>query len=210
MYTLMRVLINLFIVCALLSFTTLTNAAPPLPTARVPISKTETYVFDPNHTYVTWAVNHFGFSRVSGKFMAEGSLTVDPVNPQNSKVDVTIHTNNSNTGIAELDDILKGASFFNITKYPSATFVSNSVHMTGKNTADVAGVLTVRGIAKPVTLQMTLNKVGEHPFYMKKSVGFSGSAAVKRSDFGMTGYLPGVDDHVELYMQSEAQITDGR
>jgi polyisoprenoid-binding protein YceI len=164
------------------------------------------YTFDPTHTYVIWRVNPFGFSDVTGKFMASGNLVLDENQPQNSKVNITITTANIETGIAALDDILRGSNFFDVNKYTSATFVSNKIMKTGATSGNVYGILTIRGISKPVMLSVTLNKVGIHPYYEVQAVGFTASAVVKRSDFGMHGYIPGVSDETKLEIEAEAEI----
>lgn len=164
----------------------------------------ETYTLDPMHTYVLWHINHFGFSNPSGKWFAEGSLNLDEKKPQNSKVNVIIHINNMVTGIPELDKHLKGPLFFDVEKFPTATFVSNKIDVTGKKVGKVHGILTVHGVSKPVTLNVTLNKMGINPISNKMSVGFSASTTIKRSDYGMTTLLPGLGDEVKINIEAEA------
>ncbi|MCW5584108.1 MAG: YceI family protein, partial [Gammaproteobacteria bacterium] len=84
----------------------------------------ETYHFDPQHTYVLWRINHLGFSIQYGKFsMVDGTLVVDEAKPQNSKVNVTINMDKVTTGIPKLDEHLLSSDFFDVEKYPTATFV---------------------------------------------------------------------------------------
>src|SRR6185437_14384076 len=119
----------------------------------------DTYTIDPNHSYVLWHISHFDFSYTSGKWMVtEGKLSLDKDKPQNSKVTILIHVNDMITGIPELDKHLKGPLFFDVEKYPQATFVSNKITLTGKNTATVQGMLTLHGISKSITLNVKLNK----------------------------------------------------
>jgi polyisoprenoid-binding protein YceI len=165
---------------------------------------TETYKLDPMHSYVLWHVNHFGFSHPSGKWFANGTLELDKNNPQNDKVNVTIDVADIDTGIKELDDHLKGKLFFDTAQFPKATFVSNKVVLTSKDTAKVQGILTVHGISKPVTLSVKLNKMGMNPISDKMSVGFSATTQVKRSDFGINTLLPGLGDEVTLNIEAEA------
>jgi polyisoprenoid-binding protein YceI len=186
--------VRFFMSCLLLCFSSILFA-------------TDTYKFDPTHTYVLWHTSHFGYSLLSGKFIADGTLIGDPKNPQTAKLNVVIHTIPSYTGIPELDDILYGSNFFNTAKYTAATFVSNKVTVTGKDTANVSGTLTIRGIAKQAVLKVKLNQMGIHPYFHKKAVGFSATTSVKRSDFGMTGYIPGVGDDIQIEIQAEAEIT---
>ena len=169
----------------------------------------DNYTFDPSHTYVQWHINHFGFSNPSGKWMAEGTLVWDEAKPQEDKVNIVIHTSDVVTGIPKLDEHLKGADFFNVAKFPKATFVSDNVNVTGKDTAKVSGTLTVNGIAKPVTLDVKLNKSGVSPITQKQTLGFTGSTILKRSDFGINKYLPGLGDDVKIEIEGEAQKTAG-
>lgn len=167
-------------------------------------SAADHYKFDPDHTYAVWHVSHFGFSTVSGKFMAEGTLVVDKDKPQNSSANMIIHTANIDTGVPKLDDMLKGKNFFNTNEFPTATFKSTKVVVTGKDTGKIYGTLTLRGIAKDVVLDVKLNKNDMHPFYNKPALGFSGTTKLNRSDFEMRGYIPGVSDETSIELQAEA------
>lgn len=170
----------------------------------LPTFAADSYTFDPAHTYVLWHINHFGFSNPSGKWLAEGSLVLDSAKPENSKVNATIHVADFITGIPKLDEHLKGDMFFNVAKFPTATFVSNEVKVTGKDTAKILGTLTVHGVSKPVTLDVTLNKMGTNPITMKPSVGFTATTQLKRSDFGINAFLPGLGDEVIINIEAEA------
>lgn len=164
----------------------------------------ENYTLDPHHSYVLWHINHFGFSNPSGKWYVDGSVMLDQAKPQNSKVYVTIQMANLDTGIPELDKHLKAPDFFDVAKYPSATFVSDKVELTGKNSAKVFGTLTLHGVSKPEVLKIKLNKAGENPITNKQAVGFSGTTEIKRSDFGMNTLLPGLSDNVKIDIEAEA------
>jgi polyisoprenoid-binding protein YceI len=162
------------------------------------------YTLDPTHSYVLWHISHFDFSHPSGKWMVSGALTWDDANPQNDKVEVTVPIADLVTGIPKLDEHLKSADFFDVAKFPTATFVSDKVEVTGKDTAKVSGTLTLHGISKPITLNIKLNKTGISPITQKPTLGFSGTAVLKRSDFGITKYLPGLGDEVPLEIEAEA------
>lgn len=167
----------------------------------------QTYSIDPNHSYVLWRISHFDFSHPSGKWMvAEGTLSLDKEKPQNSKVNILIHVSDMVTGIPELDKHLKGNLFFDTEKYPQATFVSDKITLTGKNSADVHGILTVHGVSKPIILHVKLNKIGISPITNKETVGFSGTTNLNRSDFGITTLLPGLGDPVQINIELEAFI----
>lgn len=166
----------------------------------------ETYKLDASHTAVTWSISHFGFSSPSGKFMnVDGTLQLDEKNPAASSVKVTIAVADVNSGVAKLDEHLKTADFFDTATYPTATFTSEKVTVTDSTHATVEGQLTLRGVTKPVTLNVTLNKIGEN-MMKKKTAGFSATTTLKRSDFGMTKYLPDLGDEVKIQIESEANV----
>ncbi len=167
----------------------------------------ETYTLDNTHSYVMWHISHFGFSNPAGKWMADGTLTLDEANPQNSKINVTINVDSMDTGIPKLETHLKSAEFFDVTKFPTATFVSDKVIVTGKDTAKVQGMLTVHGVTKPLTLNVKLNKLAISPITNKKTAGFTATATLKRSDYGMSAFLPGLSDTVKLDIEAEATKT---
>lgn len=163
----------------------------------------ENYSFDQSHSYVDWKISHFGYSSPSGKWYVQGKLQLDKNKPQDSKVSATIDVAAIVTGLPKLDKHLKGALFFDVAKYPTATFVSDTVTVTGEKNASVHGELTLHGVTKPVTLNVSLNKVGVSPVTDKMTAGFSATTNIKRSDFGMNS-LPGLGDDVKLTIEAEA------
>ena len=185
---------GLMAVTALLSF--------PLST---PSQAADTYKFDPTHTSVIWEAGHMGFSVPHGIFsQIEGTLVLDEAAPANSTVNVTVNTANIVTGLSKFDDHLKSKDFFNVSEHPTATFVSKKVEVTGDKTAKVTGDLTLVGVTKPVTLDVTLNKKGENPMSKKQAVGFSATGTIKRSDFGINYGIPNVADDVKIQIEAEA------
>ena len=166
----------------------------------------ETYTLDSSHTNVVWSINHFGFSNPSGKITkVEGTLVLDETAPANSKVNVTMSPANLDSGIEKLDEHLKSKDFFDVEQYPTITFVSDKVELTGKDTAKVTGTLTLHGVSKPQTLTVKLNKIGAN-MMGKKTAGFSATTVIKRSDFGMTTYVPNLGDNVGISIESEANL----
>lgn len=162
------------------------------------------YTLDPTHTNIVWKADHFGFSKPSGKFTeVEGTLVLDEENPEASKVSVLIKPASVMTGVAKFDEHLKTPDFFNVLKYPEATFKSFKVEKTGDKTAKIHGDLTLLGITKRIVLDATLNKIDTNPFG-KHVAGFTLSGTIKRSDFGMRYGLPGVSDEIPLDIEVEA------
>lgn len=164
------------------------------------------YKLNDEHSYITWKVNHFGFSNVTGKFKAEGTITLDQDQPQNSKAEITVAMSTLDTGIStKFEDLLKGKQFFNVEAFPNSTFVSDKVEKTGDNLYKITGTLTMHGVSKPVEIKARLNKVGLHQYYGVNSAGFSAVSKIKRSDFGISAFTPGVSDDVNLDIEVEAR-----
>lgn len=170
----------------------------------------ETYTLDKNHTYVLWSADHLGFTTQYGKWYATGQLVLDKDNPNQSTVNVTIDIKDMITGIPELDKHLKSNLFFDAERYPTASFVSNKVTPQGDNKATVEGILTLRGVSKPVVLQVTLNKMGMNLISNKMSVGFTATGSINRSEFGINAFLPSISDKVNLSIGAEAFLEQNK
>lgn len=171
--------------------------------SSVSFSAPEDFTIDSSHTYVLFRISHFDFSNQTGKWYAKGTITLDKDKPANGKVNATIDVANIITGISELDKHLKSEEFFDVDKYPTATFTSTKVTPAGMS-AKVAGNLTLRGVTKPVILNVKINKSGISPITKKMTIGFEATTQIKRSDFGMKAYLPGLGDNVEISISGEA------
>ncbi|WP_243625909.1 YceI family protein [Phenylobacterium hankyongense] len=162
------------------------------------------YKLDPSHSKITWSVTHFGYSTYIGQFASvNGALKLDPKAPATSDLQVTVDTPSLGTLNPALDTHLKSPDFLDVAKFPTATFKATSVKVTGARTADIAGDLTLHGVTKPVTLQATFNQAGVNPLDKKYTLGFAGAAKIKRSEFGITSYVPAISDDVTLTVEAE-------
>lgn len=175
------------------------GGAPQLPGQADPSRVAAgTYTVDNHHAQIQWTVNHFGFNDYFGIFgQPTGSLTIDPAKPNDAKVSVTIPVTELATSRADLTKHMLTPDFLDATKFPTATFESTKVVATG-NTAKVTGNLTLLGVTKPVTLDATFSGAGNNPMTKKATVGFHGTTTLKRSDFGMTKFVPFVSDDVKI------------
>ncbi len=164
-----------------------------------------TYKIDPGHTNVLASWSHFGFSNPSANFgEADGTLVYDAADVSKSHVQVTLPLTGLSALADQFYDHLTGDKWFDAAKYPSATFKSTKVEAAGEGKLKVTGDLTIKGVTKPVVLDVTLNKVGEHPMKKVPAIGFDATATVKRSDFGLGAYAPMVSDEVALKITTEA------
>jgi polyisoprenoid-binding protein YceI len=162
------------------------------------------YKLDPDHSKITWSVSHFGFSTYLGQFSTvNASLKLDPKALTATGLDVTVDANSLGTLNPALDKHLKSPDFLDVAKFPTATFHATKVTQTGDRTADIAGDLTLHGVTKPVIVQATFNQAGPNPLVKTYQLGFAGSAKIKRSDFGITSYVPAISDEVTLTIEAE-------
>lgn len=161
--------------------------------------KAGSYKVDPGHTQIVFSVLHFGFTNYSGLFSGvSGTLQLDPANPGASKLNVSVPIDSVQTTSSKLDGELKGADWFDGAKFPAATFVSTSVTPGGNNSASITGDLTIRGVTKPVTLKAQFVGGGVNPLSKVDTVGFEATGTIKRSDFGVSKYVPLVGDNVTV------------
>ncbi|MFC3550289.1 YceI family protein [Lysobacter cavernae] len=166
-----------------------------------------TYKIDPNHTDVVASWNHLGFSNPIAHFgQVDGFITYDPDNVGTSKVEVTIPLAGLDSHVADFDEHLRSADFFDAEKFPTITFKSTKVEAAGDKKLRVFGDLTVHGVTKPVVLDTTINKVGEQPMAKRAAAGFDATTTIKRSDFGVGKYAPNVSDAVTIRITTEAIV----
>jgi polyisoprenoid-binding protein YceI len=166
-----------------------------------------TYKIDANHTDVVASWSHFGFSNPIAHFgKVDGNITYDPANVGASKVEVTIPLSGLDSHVLDFDAHLRSADFFDAEKFPAITFKSTSVKAAGKGKLKVTGDLTIKGVTKPVVLDVTINKTGMQPMAKREAAGFSATTTVKRTDFGLGLYAPNVSDQVKLSITTEAIV----
>jgi len=164
----------------------------------------ETYEFDKTHTQILFFVNHLGFTMSQGEFHDyDGTVVFDQQDPTNSMVELTIQTDSIDMDDQKWDKHMKNKDFFDVKKYPIMTFKSTSIKITGDDTANLLGDLTILDVTKPVVLKTTFNKADVHPFSKRYVAGFSATTEIKRSEFGMDYGLPGIGDNVEIRIEAE-------
>lgn len=165
----------------------------------------QTYVIDPNHTQVRFGYHHFGLANIVGLFTGvTGTIVYDAETPENSRVEATIPLQKVNTGVDDFNDHLRSADFFEVEKYPEATFTSTKVEKTGDATLRVHGDLTVKGTVHPVALEVTLNAVKNHPMSGRAAIGLDARTTLMRTKLGVGKYAPNVGDEVDVRITVEA------
>jgi polyisoprenoid-binding protein YceI len=165
-----------------------------------------TYTLEPDYTQGVFRWTHLGFSRPTAQFAhGEGTLEFDPQKPTAASVKVVIPLSTIHTGVPDLDDDLRSTDFFDTAKFPTATFTSTDVKPgTATNELLVSGNLMLHGITKPVTLAVTLLKVGFNSRTHSPTVGFDATTSIRRSDYGLGKYVPEVGDDVTIEIVCQA------
>lgn len=157
------------------------------------------YAVDPGHTQVGWRVSHMGFSNYAGGFSnVSGTLDLQPKSPAGSKLSIRIPVASVTTTSDKLTGELKGEQWLDAGKFPEMTFVSTKVAPEGNDRAKVTGDLTLHGVTKPATLDVTLVGAGTNPLSKKVTVGFEATGTLKRSEFGVKTYVPLIGDDLHL------------
>lgn len=166
-----------------------------------------TYTLDPRHTQGSFSWDHLGFSHPSAQFsLVRGTLQFDPANPTQSSVAVTVPLTHMTAGVPELDNYLHEADFFDLAKFPSATFRSTRVESgSAPGRLKVTGEFTLHGVTKPVVLDVTVNKVGVDPrFGDLPMAGFEATTTLERSAFGLGKYVGLVSDEIRIHITCQA------
>ncbi len=163
-----------------------------------------TYTLDKTHGYITFSYSHQGYSNPWLRFRDfDVTLELDTENLAASTAEVSVNTASIDTGVDEFDQHMVGERFFNVEAFPKASFTTTSVEMTGERSMDLTGDLTIKGVTKPVTLAVKLNKTGQHFRSRKDMLGFSGTTSLKRSDFDLGYAVPMVGDEVAITVEVE-------
>jgi len=145
-----------------------------------------TWSIDPDHSSVGFKVKHMMVSNVKGNFEKHsGTLDLNDKDITKSKVSVAIDTASVSTGVAKRDDHLKSADFFDVSKYPTMTFVSSKITKAGKDKLKVAGLLTLHGVTKEVVLEVQgLSGISKDPWGNFRR-GATATTKINRKDFGL-------------------------
>ncbi len=192
----------LFAAAAVLGLAGCSKPAPAPTQAAAPASAAPSvtdvpagvYKTDPMHSSLTFKVSHMGFSHYTARFgKFDATLTLDPVHPEAARLTATIDPQSLelNAPPKGFHDELMGQTWFDAKAHPQMTFASTKIEKTGANTAKVTGDLSLKGITRPVTLDVTFN--GGYPgmdLDPHARIGFTATGTLNRADFGMGFGIP--------------------
>ncbi|MBX9359912.1 YceI family protein [Streptomyces massasporeus] len=144
------------------------------------------WVVDPAHSRIGFSVRHAMVTTVRGCFLEyESRLYFDAYDPTRSRADITLFTASVDTGVEQRDAHLVGRDFLDAATYPRMRFTSTAVQQTGADLFSMSGELTIKGVSRPVVLDMTYIGYVTDPFGYDR-VGFDGTTTINRSDWGLT------------------------
>ncbi|SHH77732.1 YceI family protein [Marivita hallyeonensis] len=165
----------------------------------------EAYVFDASHSQILFSYDHLGYSTTWGMFSGfDGEISFDQDNPANSTVTVSFPVRSMFTGWEARFNHFMSEDFFGAGEDEMVTFTSTSIEVTGDNTANITGDLTLNEVTRPVTLAATLNQASEHPMANQPWAGFDATTTILRSDFNVGNFAPFVSDEVDIQISIEA------
>ncbi|WIX79371.1 YceI family protein [Amycolatopsis carbonis] len=144
------------------------------------------YTIDAAHSRIGFVARHAMVTKVRGAFNEfDGTFTVDGDNPSKSSAKVTIQAHSIDTRNADRDGHIRSNDFLSMDEYPQITFVSTGITQTGDTSFDVTGDLTIKGVAKSITIPLEFEGSAKDPFGNDR-VGFEGSTTISRKDYGIT------------------------
>ena len=167
---------------------------------------TANYALDPVHTRVAFTVSHAGFSQAIGTVSgSSGRLQFDQDDWTTAKLEVEVPLGRTDLGDADWNRAVQARRLLDVQRYPIARFVSERVEPAGPGQAIVHGILSLHGVQRPVQLAVTLNALKRHPLPpFHRTAGFSATATLSRSDFGIDAWKSLIGDRVELRIEAEA------
>jgi polyisoprenoid-binding protein YceI len=183
----------------------LTGAALAALLSMPALASAERYLIDTQgaHAFIHFRIQHLGYSWLTGRFNDfSGSFVYDEANPAASSVQVEIDTASLDSNHAERDKHLRGEDFLEVDTYPKATFVSTAFEENGDGTARLVGDLTLRGVTRPVTVEVTHVGHGPDPWGGFRR-GFEGTTRLALADFGIDYDLGPKSKEVELILSVE-------
>lgn len=162
------------------------------------------YALDTTHANLAAIYDHIGFSSQNVRFeRVNANVLWNAATPEASIIQLNIDVSSLRSGVAKLDDALRGEEFFDFLNYPKIQFRSTQLRLLKWGDLKVDGQLEIKGINQPVQLSAQLNKIGPNPLSQDMTVGIRLSGKIARSNWGLSVYLPLVEDEIEIVFEGE-------
>ncbi len=171
----------------------------------VPAAAQDVYVGDPGHTMASFATGHLGISWVHGRFnkTTTAKVIIDRA-AKKGTIETVIDTASVDTGHEARDKHVRSADYLDVEKFPTITFKSSALKFNGDTLVGADGDLTMMGVTRPVTLDVTMFRCIQHPVNKKEMCGAEASTAIKRAEWGIKRGATGIGDDVKISIQIEA------
>lgn len=163
-----------------------------------------TYKIDPSHTFARFSYNHMGLSDQVNRFNQSSGEVVLDLDAKTGQVDIEIDTTSVDTGHEGFNGHIQGEDFLNTAQFPTATFKSTKVIFENDKPTKVEGELTIKGVSKPVTMDIISFAAMPHPMLKKPAIGADAEIKIKRSEFNAGKFAPAVSDEVVIGISLEA------
>ena len=171
-----------------------------------PVFAAETYRFDTVHSQVQFRVSHLGFSESEGEFHdLRGDFRFDRDEWSRSSCDVRIGVASLDLDDAAWSRKMLERDWFDVARFPDLRYRCLKVERIDAQRGRIEGELTLRGITRPVALDLRFNRAGIHKYSLKYTAGFMATTTIRRSDFGMVKYLPEIGDEIAIRLDIEGQ-----
>ena len=160
----------------------------------------ETYVIDMPHSFSNFEVGYLGLTSIRGRFnKTAGTITLDRAEKTGS-IEAEIDVTTVDTGYGRRDELLRTENYFNAAEFPSMTFRSKSLRFNGENLVGANGELTLRGVTRPVSLDLTSLTCIMHPTNKRETCGAVAVGTLKRSEFGMTRASGSISEDIRIFI----------
>ncbi|HEY1610752.1 MAG TPA: YceI family protein [Paraburkholderia sp.] len=190
-------------VCALAACTPLRVVTHHVSAVESQVSAGQ-YQLDPYHWSVTFDVEHLGYSRFVMRFdRVNAQLDWHAGGMTQASVEATIDAASVDTNVPALDRQIKGKDMLEVDRYPQIRFVSTRFDRTGDARGRLTGDLTIRGVTRPVTLDVTFNGHAPNPLTKQPTLGFSARGHFSRAQFGLASWFPAVGDDIAVRIEAE-------
>ena len=187
-----------------LAFLSLTICLSYLSMPLAALAATDGYRYDTVHSQIVFSIDHDGFSRPLGRLhIARGSLRFDRDDWSKSSTELDIDMRGVDMGDAAWNDAVCKPSLLDCKTYPTAHFASSSVERKDDTHGVLHGTLTLHGVSQPIDIPFRINRIGKTIYGMHTVAGFSATASLDRTAFGITGFPNAVGHNVAIWLELE-------
>jgi len=170
----------------------------------MPVLAADNYTIDPEYCLAHFEIARVGFSSQSGRFnKTNGKIALD-ISARTGSVDFTVDATSIDMGLAAWTSHLSDEGLFNVKKYPTMNFKSDKLIFDGNKVVAAEGQFTMLGVTRPLSLVVSNFQCGISTVDQRQMCSGNITANLKRSDFGLTKYIPAVSDEVKISVPVDA------